>query len=120
VYGAGQMLSPRTVIGKIRAWHCLPLAEGSLCFDPVGESINVDSPKRFNELRRLIPGISQRMLSLDLRTLEEVNARRAHGVSDRACQGGVRSERGWETLGKGRQRWPRVSVVAKGAGCRPF
>ncbi|WP_312944202.1 helix-turn-helix domain-containing protein [Agrobacterium sp.] len=31
----------------------------------------VDGPKRFNELRRLIPGISQRMLTLDLRTLEE-------------------------------------------------
>lgn len=31
----------------------------------------VDGPKRFNELRRLVPGISQRMLSLDLRGLEE-------------------------------------------------
>ena len=31
----------------------------------------VDGPKRFNELRRLVPGISQRMLSLDLRALEE-------------------------------------------------
>lgn len=31
----------------------------------------VDGPKRFNELRRLIPGIWQRMLTLDLRTLEE-------------------------------------------------
>lgn len=33
----------------------------------------VDGPKRFNELRRLIPGISQRMLSLDLRALEEAS-----------------------------------------------
>ncbi|KJF72548.1 winged helix-turn-helix transcriptional regulator [Agrobacterium arsenijevicii] len=31
----------------------------------------VDGPKRFNELRRLVPGISQRMLTLDLRALEE-------------------------------------------------
>ncbi|NLS20805.1 helix-turn-helix transcriptional regulator [Rhizobium sp. P40RR-XXII] len=31
----------------------------------------VDGPKRFNELRRLMPGISQRMLTLDLRALEE-------------------------------------------------
>jgi DNA-binding HxlR family transcriptional regulator len=33
----------------------------------------VDGPKRFNELRRLVPGISQRMLSLDLRALEEAD-----------------------------------------------
>lgn len=31
----------------------------------------VDAPKRFNELRRLMPGISQRMLTLDLRALED-------------------------------------------------
>jgi DNA-binding HxlR family transcriptional regulator len=31
----------------------------------------VDGPKRFNELRRDIPGISQRSMTLDLRALEE-------------------------------------------------
>jgi DNA-binding HxlR family transcriptional regulator len=31
----------------------------------------LDGPKRFNELRRDVPGISQRMLTLDLRALEE-------------------------------------------------
>jgi DNA-binding HxlR family transcriptional regulator len=31
----------------------------------------VDGPKRFNELRRDVPGISQRSLTLDLRALEE-------------------------------------------------
>ncbi|WP_421362450.1 winged helix-turn-helix transcriptional regulator [Agrobacterium rosae] len=36
-------------------------------------SFLVDGPKRFNELRRLVPGISQRMLTLDLRALEEAN-----------------------------------------------
>lgn len=33
----------------------------------------LDGSKRFNELRRLMPGISQRMLTLDLRALEEAN-----------------------------------------------
>ncbi|MDR7147671.1 helix-turn-helix domain-containing protein [Rhizobium sp. BE258] len=33
----------------------------------------VDGPRRFNELRRLMPGISQRMLTLDLRALEEAS-----------------------------------------------
>lgn len=30
-----------------------------------------DRPRRFNELRRLVPGITQRMLTLQLRALEE-------------------------------------------------
>ena len=30
----------------------------------------LDGPKRFNDLRRVVPGISQRMLTLDLRALE--------------------------------------------------
>jgi DNA-binding HxlR family transcriptional regulator len=34
-------------------------------------SFLVDGPKRFNELRRDMPGISQRMLTLDLRALEQ-------------------------------------------------
>ncbi|MFJ7352922.1 winged helix-turn-helix transcriptional regulator [Phyllobacterium sp. NPDC097923] len=34
-------------------------------------SFLVDGPKRFNALRRFVPGISQRMLTLDLRALEE-------------------------------------------------
>ena len=30
-----------------------------------------DQPRRFNELRRLVPGITQRMLTLQLRALEK-------------------------------------------------
>lgn len=30
-----------------------------------------DQPRRFNELRRLVPGITQRMLTLQLRSLEQ-------------------------------------------------
>jgi len=33
-------------------------------------SFLIDGPKRFNELKRVLPGISQRMLTLDLRALE--------------------------------------------------
>lgn len=32
----------------------------------------LDGPKRFSDLRRDVPGISQRMLTLDLRALEQV------------------------------------------------
>lgn len=37
-------------------------------------SFLLDGPQRFNHLRRVLPGISQRMLTLDLRALE------AHGL----------------------------------------
>jgi hypothetical protein len=39
-----------------------------------------DQPRRFNQLRRLVPGITQRMLTLQLRALEQdaVVARTVH------------------------------------------
>lgn len=39
-----------------------------------------DQPRRFNELRRLVPGITQRMLTLQLRSLEQdgIVSRKVH------------------------------------------
>jgi len=39
-----------------------------------------DQPRRFNELRRLVPGITQRMLTLQLRALEQdgIVSRKVH------------------------------------------
>lgn len=42
-----------------------------------------DGPRRFNELRRLVPGITQRMLTAQLRALE------ADGVVERTARGGA-------------------------------
>ncbi len=41
-----------------------------------------DQPRRFNELRRLVPGITQRMLTLQLRALEKngIVSRTVHGT----------------------------------------
>ena len=41
-----------------------------------------DQPRRFNELRRLVPGITQRMLTLQLRALEQdgIVARTVHNT----------------------------------------
>ncbi len=42
-----------------------------------------DGPRRFNELRRLVPGITQRMLTAQLRALE------ADGIVERTARGGT-------------------------------
>ena len=46
---------------------------------------------RFNELRRAIDGISQRMLTLTLRQLERDGLVAAHRARDRAAAGGLRA-----------------------------
>lgn len=58
-----------------------------------------DQPRRFNELRRLVPGITQRMLTLQLRALEQ------NGIVARTVRGTVPphveyafTKKGW-TLG---------------------
>lgn len=58
-----------------------------------------DRPRRFNELRRLIPDITQRMLSLQLRALEEdgIVARTVHDEVPPKVEYAF-TEKGW-TLG---------------------
>ncbi len=59
-----------------------------------------DQPRRFNELRRLVPGITQRMLTLQLRALEN-DGIVSRTVLDEAPPQHVEyalTERGW-TLG---------------------
>ena len=58
-----------------------------------------DRPRRFNELRRLIPDITQRMLSLQLRAMEEdgIVVRTVHDRVPPKVEYAI-SEKGW-TLG---------------------
>ncbi len=52
-----------------------------------------DGPKRFNELKRMINGISQRMLTLTLRGLERDGLGHAHDLPDHSAAGGLRADR---------------------------
>ena len=47
----------------------------------------IDGPLRFNELKRMIGGISQRMLTLTLRGVGARRAGDAHRVSDHSAAG---------------------------------
>ena len=46
-----------------------------------------DGPRRFNELKRMIGGISQRMLTFTLRGLRARRPRDPHGLSDDPAAG---------------------------------
>lgn len=75
-----------------------------------------DGPRRFNELRRLIPEITQRMLTLQLRALEEdgIVTRTVHvQVPPRVDY--ALSEFGW-TLGPVLDAMERWGVDHAGAG----
>jgi DNA-binding HxlR family transcriptional regulator len=65
----------------------------------------LDGPKRFNELRRDVPGISQRMLTLDLRALEEV------GLVKRTVYPSVPVKVEYELTEDGNRLRPVVSVM---------
>jgi DNA-binding HxlR family transcriptional regulator len=73
---ASRTLEAKLRLGSADASHegCKPIAE---ILSRIGDKWSVlivmllgDGPKRFNEMRRLIGGISQRMLTLTLRGLE--------------------------------------------------
>ena len=49
-----------------------------------------DGPKRFNELRKALGSISQRMLTLTLRGARARRAGHAHGVPEHPAAGGLR------------------------------
>ena len=65
----------------------------------------VDGPKRFNELRRDVPGISQRSLTLDLRALEEA------GLVQRTVHATVPVQVVYQLTPDGERLKPVVSVM---------
>ncbi|HYG07669.1 MAG TPA: helix-turn-helix domain-containing protein [Stenotrophomonas sp.] len=65
----------------------------------------LDGPKRFNDLRRDIPAISQRMLTLDLRALEEA------GLLKRTVFPTVPAKVEYELTADGRRLQPVVEVM---------
>lgn len=65
----------------------------------------LDGPKRFNALRRDVPGISQRMLTLDLRALE------AAGLIKRSVFPTVPVTVEYELTPDGRRLEPVVEVM---------
>ncbi len=65
----------------------------------------LDGPKRFNELRRDVPNISQRMLTLDLRALEEA------GLVKRTVYPSVPVKVEYELTPDGQRLVPVVNVM---------
>lgn len=65
----------------------------------------LEGPKRFSELRRDVPGISQRMLTLDLRALEEA------GLVKRTVFPAVPVKVEYELTDDGRRLHPVVAVM---------
>jgi DNA-binding HxlR family transcriptional regulator len=64
-----------------------------------------DEPRRFNALRRLIPEISQRMLTLQLRALE------GHGVVARKVFATVPPHVEYSLTGRGRSLGPIIEAM---------
>lgn len=65
-----------------------------------------DGPRRFNELRRLMPAITQRMLTLELRALEEA------GIVTRHVAALVPPHVEYALSGRGRSLGPILEAMA--------
>jgi DNA-binding HxlR family transcriptional regulator len=65
-----------------------------------------EGPRRFNELRRLMPGVTQRMLTQHLRELE------ADGILDRHVRAVVPPHVTYEVSAEGRSILPVLDAMA--------
>lgn len=67
----------------------------------------IEGPKRFGELRRDNPRISQRMLTLELRTLEEA------GIVSRTVYPGLPARVEYELTADGRKLVPLINALGE-------
>src|SRR5438477_13097282 len=68
-----------------------------------------DGPRRFNEIKRMVGGISQRMLTLTLRGLER------DGLVTRTVFPTIPPRLDYELTNLGRSFWQAVKTVGRGA-----
>jgi DNA-binding HxlR family transcriptional regulator len=68
-----------------------------------------DGPKRFNEIKRLVDGISQRMLTLTLRGLER------DGLVSRTVFPTIPPRVDYELTDLGRSLWPPIAALGEWA-----
>lgn len=64
-----------------------------------------EKPVRFNELRRLIPGVTQRMLTLQLRELED------YGIVERNVEHSVPMKVGYSLTDQGKSLCPIIESM---------
>ena len=95
-------MCPRTAARSARC------CRGSATSGPCWWSATLgDGPKRFNEIRRALGSISQRMLTLTLRGAGARRAGHAHGVPDHSAAGRLRTDQARPFAARaGERAWP--------------